>query len=285
MKRNRYFQWIDGELSGTVEMLLNITETEGEYFYNFSSGESCNMRFISKMTNSPAMLKDKFMVEIASPNDPWIAHEITVGKFKNAGTDEIVDVPPLEDITGASGTGNSINIEKSKLGTKKFTPPRYKGPYSELPSLDEYFVSDEPVVKEKKVPFVASMIKKKPAAVQPPVEEQPGLQAPPNVPIMQTAPAPYMAPSAKNTERYEPEEEKNDPVKILAKTCKKRETDIDLTITISLPSKSVYTIAESEFDNGGEKFINYLIKDIDVNEIISSIKQSLIDLYSNGDSE
>lgn len=283
--RTRYFQWIEGENSGIVETLMNITEMDGEYFYNFASGESCNLRFISKMTNSPGALRNKFMVEIASPNDPWIATEIKMGKFKNAGDDEIIDVPPLEDITGASGTGNGINVEKSKLGTKKYHAPRYRGPFPELPSLDDYLVEETPALAPVKKPgFVASMIKKK---KEPTVETVTPAPAETVEAVAPATPAPqaYVAPSPNNVARYEDPSDKNDPVKILAKTCKKRETDIDVTLTISLPSKSVYQIAESEFENGGEKFINYLIRDIDVNEIIANIRESLKELYSNSDSE
>ena len=284
--RTRYFQWIAGENSGTVETLMNITETDGEYFYNFASGESCNLRFISKMTSSSGALRNKFMVEIASPNDPWIATEIKMGKFKNAGDDEIIDVPPLEDITGATGTGNNINVEKSKLGTMKYQAPRYKGPFPELPSLDDYLVEETPIQAPVKKPgFVASMIKKKkqePVVIET-VNPRTVESVEVDVPIA-TQPA-YVPPSPNNVARYEDPSEKGDPVKILAKTCKKRETDIDVTLTISLPSKSVYQIAESEFENGGEKFINYLIRDIDVNEIIANIRESLKELYSNSDSE
>ena len=44
MKRQRYFQWLDGELAGTVETLIDITQEEDEFFYHFASGESCNLR-------------------------------------------------------------------------------------------------------------------------------------------------------------------------------------------------------------------------------------------------
>jgi hypothetical protein len=209
-----------------------------------------------------------------------------MGKFKNAGDDEIIDVPPLEDITGASGTGNEINVEKSKLGTKKYRAPRYRGPFPELPSLDDYLVEEEQAPRKvKDSGFVVSMIKKK---KEPVVDETTNTETAKTPEV--TAPATsevqtYVAPSPTNVARYEDPSDKNDPVKILAKTCKKRETDIDVTLTISLPSKSVYQIAESEFENGGEKFINYLIRDIDVNEIIANIRESLKELYSNSDSE
>ena len=150
MKRPRYFQWLQGENSGIITKLVNITEMDGEYFYNFEDGESCNLRFISQMTSSPAALKDKFMVEVVSPNDPWRVEQISTGFFKDAMSQENVDVPPLEDITSASGNGNLIDISKSAVGTMKYIAPRYKGPMYELPSLDDYFYEDNSTASVKK---------------------------------------------------------------------------------------------------------------------------------------
>ena len=82
MKRQRYFQWLDGELAGTVETLVDITQEEDEFFYHFASGESCNLRYIAKMTNDVGEIKDKFMVEILSPNDPWVTETISTKRVR-----------------------------------------------------------------------------------------------------------------------------------------------------------------------------------------------------------
>ena len=116
MRQRRYFQWLDGENAGQVEILDNITCTDGEYFFNFKSGEACNQRFVSQMTRNAADLKGKVMVEIANPSDTWKFETIKMGKYTYmdpAAGEQTVDVPPLEDITGASGNGNSLNIDKS----------------------------------------------------------------------------------------------------------------------------------------------------------------------------
>ena len=278
MKRPRYFQWLQGENSGIITKLVNITEMDGEYFYNFEDGESCNLRFISQMTSSPAALKDKFMVEVVSPNDPWRVEQISTGFFKDAMSQENVDVPPLEDITGASGNGNSIDISKSAVGTTKYVAPRYKGPMYELPSLDDYFYEDNSTapVKKHKLDGATAIFKK---TVPEPAPE-------PEVVIPSTPPPvitpEYIRPTVET--KYE-EPSTPDPVRILAKTSKKRETDIDLTISIKLPSKSVYTIASEEFEDGGSKFINYLIEGIDINSIISELRNALTAAYESSDSE
>ena len=254
MKRQRYFQWLDGELAGTVETLIDITQEEDEFFYHFASGESCNLRYIAKMTNDVGEIKDKFMVEILSPNDPWVTETISTKRVQvmdeNAG-EIFVEAPALEDITGASGAGANLNIEKSKLGTKKYRAPRYKGPFYDLPSIDDY-------MKDEEVPAP-----KKPEIQQVQREE----------PVSST---PTATPKISNVSEA-------DPVRILAKTCKKHPTEINLTLNINLPSKSIYNIAESEFEDGGKNFVDCLVEDIDITEIVKSLSVALRQAYAEGE--
>ena len=254
MKRQRYFQWLDGELAGTVETLVDITQEEDEFFYHFASGESCNLRYIAKMTNDVGEIKDKFMVEILSPNDPWVTETISTKRVQvmdeNAG-EIFIDAPALEDITGASGAGANLNIEKSKLGTKKYRAPRYKGPFYDLPNIDDY-------MKDEEIPAP-----KKPEIQQVQREEL-------------VIPTPTATPKISNVSEA-------DPVRILAKTCKKHPTEINLTLNINLPSKSIYNIAESEFEDGGKNFVDCLVEDIDITEIVKSLSVALRQAYAEGE--
>lgn len=254
MKRQRYFQWLDGELAGTVETLVDITQEEDEFFYHFASGESCNLRYIAKMTNDVGEIKDKFMVEILSPNDPWVTETISTKRVQvmdeNAG-EIFVEAPALEDITGASGAGANLNIEKSKLGTKKYRAPRYKGPFYDLPNIDDY-------MKDEEIPAP-----KKPQIQQVQREEL-------------VIPTPTATPKISNVSEA-------DPVRILAKTCKKHPTEINLTLNINLPSKSIYNIAESEFEDGGKNFVDCLVEDIDITEIVKSLSVALRQAYAEGE--
>ena len=254
MKRQRYFQWLDGELAGTVETLVDITQEEDEFFYHFASGESCNLRYIAKMTNDVGEIKDKFMVEILSPNDPWVTETISTKRVQvmdeNAG-EIFVEAPALEDITGASGAGANLNIEKSKLGTKKYRAPRYKGPFYDLPNIDDY-------MKDEEIP------------------------APKKTEIKQVQREELVIPAPATTPKISAVSEA-DPVRILAKTCKKHPTEINLTLNINLPSKSIYNIAESEFEDGGKNFVDCLVEDIDITEIVKSLSVALRQAYAEGE--
>ncbi len=266
MKRARYFQWLDGENAGKVETLSDISCVDGEYFFNFSSGESCNQRFISQMTRNSADLKDKFMVEIINPSDTWGFETIKMGKYTymdpTAG-EQTVDVPPLEDITGASGNGNSLNVENSKIGQKRYTPPKYKGEMLSLPSYAEYS-SDYVGQIEQPVP--------RRTPVSEPVYQEP----------VQAAPAPVSARMNSAKVNISGVSE-NDPVKILAKTCKKHSTEVNLTLNINLPSKSIYNIAKSEFDDGGEKFVDCLVEEMNISEIVKAVSVALREAYEESD--
>jgi len=275
MKRTRYFQWVDGEFSGNVEVLDDITCIDGEYFYNFKSGEVCNLRYISKMTNSPSSLAGKVMVEIASPQDPWVATTVTTKRYTNAGTDETVDIPPLEDITAktTSGTGQSLTVEHSNVGTKQYTPPRFRGPFSDLPSLDEYMRSEpEPVLVQTPKP-----VYEEPSSS---VSERHDELDKSSIPVYDNTPA--KTPEVNTVVENKPQN--TGPIAILAKTCKKHSTDINITVTMDLPSRAVFSMVSEEFENGGAEFIDCLISNLDVNDVIDSIKSALVLAYSKNES-
>ena len=153
-KQKRYFQWIDGEMKGDIVLLESIEEFEGETFYNFDDGESCNLRFISKMTNSTSDLKNKFMVEIESPSNPWTLEQIQPKKYIDESMKgEDIDIPSLHDMLQAHG--DTTNIENSDIGKDRLVPPRKEQRIIDLPSIDEYRIKTEepkkdPVVEQPK---------------------------------------------------------------------------------------------------------------------------------------
>ena len=261
-KANRYFQWLDGEDAGKVEVLSDITCVDGEYFFNFTSGEACNQRFISQMTRNAADLKGKVMVEVANPSDTWGFETIKMGKYKYmdpAAGEQIVDVPPLEDITGATGNGNNLNVEKSKIGEKRFTPPRYKGEMLPLPSYTDYNGDEEYIPLQSHV--------------------QPARVAPAQ-PIPTFVEQEVVKPTAVVNKKISISGvSETDPVRILANTCKKHPTEVSLTLTINLPSRAIYNIAKSEFEDGGAKFVDCLVEQMNINDIVKSVSDALKTSY------
>ena len=263
MRRKRYFEWIDGEDKGNVVSLESIEEFEGEIFYNFDDGESCNLRFISKMTNSVADLKGKFMVEIENPSNPWTFETVKSRKYVDESMKgEDVEIPTLNDILQARGT--SANIENSDLGKEKLVAPKRMQNLVELPNADEYKKKIKPIEKkqqqEKIEPVQENTEHVTEEPVAHPVEQRVSTPVQSNVPSM-------------------------DPVRILVNSCKKHDTPVEMTINMKLPSKYIYNIAVNEFEDGLEKFIDCIVDGIDTKMIIDQLKAALKSAYTSEDSE
>lgn len=267
--RQRYFEWIDGEDKENVEILESIEDIDGEIFYNFIGGNRCNQRFISKMTSDIKELKGKFMVEIESPSNPWTFATVEAKVYKDESMkgDESL-IPTMHDILQANG--NETEITNSDLGTQKLQAPRMRQNLIPLPDIMDF---------AKKLPL-APVAAPAPASVQV-IENNDSYSAGINNPSTTTTE--YVPEQHMFVPEYEAPAVNaisSNPIKILVDKCKKHPTEVELSVTIDLPSKSVYDIAEAEFENGGEEFVNFIIQDIDVNMIIDSLRDALLDAFS-----
>jgi len=84
------------------------------------------------------------------------------------------------------------------------------------------------------------------------------------------------------SETVKPVEKKvitDNPVWLMLDKAKKFDTKVDLAITLSLPSKSLYDVANESFDNGGNDVIDYIINHITDTKIKDSLKAALQDAY------
>ena len=256
----RYFQWLVGDDRGKVVEFVDITQEDGEYFYNFDDGESCNMSYICAATNDKNMLKGKAMVEVSGPYNAWRFEEIKTRNFTTA-KDEHIEVPPLEDVLGQSKDGNV----ESAVGTMRLIAPKtnpIKG--MPLPSVQEYL--RELKTEKYTIPNASG------------VDTE--------VILNKTEESKSESPEISETPKTNKEDviegiPADDPVYILVKTCKKHDTEITMTVNIDLPSKSIYEFAKSEFENGDEKFINILAELIKIDNITDAIKNALNDAYKN----
>lgn len=255
-KQRRYFQWIDGEMKGDIVTLESIEEFEGETFYNFDDGESCNLRYISKMTNSQLDLKNKFMVEIESPSNPWTFETIQPKKYIDESMKgEDIDIPSLHDILQAHG--DTTTIENSDIGTEKLVPPRKEQRLIELPSVSDFAVKSDPIIQNNNSVEINN---KEETSTQQTIQKN-------------------ILSEQKENNGYETVNS-FDPVRILVDSCKKHETPVELSLNMNLPSKYIANIASSEFENGFDKFIDCIVKDIDTKLIISELKTALKQAYS-----
>lgn len=258
-----YFQWLVGDDRGKVVELADITQEDGEFFYNFIDGESCNLSYICPATSDKKQLRGKAMVEVPGPYNCWKFEEIKMGSFTTAEHEQ-VDVPPLEDIIGMNGDNS---LDHSALGTMNLIPPKpnpIKG--MPLPDIQEY-LREEPKNNKPKSSGVTTAVqtesveKKEETVSSAPVKEEPRVFIPQN------------------------KQNVSDPVHILVNTCKKHVSTVDLKMELSLPSVSTYNFAKSEFENGDEKFIDAITDSIPMDTIIKAVRDSLREAYESTKSD
>jgi hypothetical protein len=263
MKQTRYFEWIAGEDMGEICVLSHVEEEEGHLYLHFTNGDVCDVDFVSPMTTDTALLKNKFMVEIAGPSNAWTTEAIVPRKYVDRSMTDGVDyeIPTLHDML-QSGNGSTANLTNSNVGKMKLVPPKIS--LSTVPSLPTI----EDWGKRKDAPKTHGR----------PIEQENKQEKI----VVSPEPLPEIVAVVDNNE-VTPKEKKGsvdfNPVKILYDKCKKNKTDIELTLTINLPSKPMFDLADSEFENGGDDLIDYILKDVKTNMIKSALKTSLKQFY------
>lgn len=73
----------------------------------------------------------------------------------------------------------------------------------------------------------------------------------------------------------------SDPVYLMMDKAKKFDTVIEMNLVVSLPSKSLYNVAEESFEDGGDKVIEYIIRNLDDQKLKDSLKEALKEAYGN----
>lgn len=76
-----------------------------------------------------------------------------------------------------------------------------------------------------------------------------------------------------------------DPVYIMMDRAKKFPVDVEMSLSINLPSKSLYKVANESFEDGGEKVLKYIIENLDISEIKTQLMNSLRDSYEESEAE
>jgi len=71
----------------------------------------------------------------------------------------------------------------------------------------------------------------------------------------------------------------SDPVYIMMEKAKKVDTNIEMSLVISLPNKNLYDVAKESFDEGDKKTIEYIIENIDISKIKESLKNGIAQMY------
>lgn len=270
MKRNRFFEWILGENSGTVEKLVNITEMDGEYYYNFESGESCNMSFISPMTKDSKSLYGKVMVEVQDPNTLWTFETIKGKKYRDEVTGETFNIPPVDDIVRSTGTKENPEIN-SVEGSIKLIPPKNQVRSFDLPNIEDYLIDEN--VDENETSEVREDVKPNVSFDEVVKEQKPETS-------VQAAAVSCDDASAEKESVIERTVEKG-PVEIIIDKSKKVKVVVSMDISMEIPSKSVYEMISENFEHGSDEFIRYVVSNIETDTIKESLAEAIRNAYSD----
>ena len=73
----------------------------------------------------------------------------------------------------------------------------------------------------------------------------------------------------------------NDPVWLMMDKAKKFDTVIEMNLVVSLPSKALYNVAEESFEEGGDKVIEYIIRNLDDQKLKDSLGRALKEAYGD----
>lgn len=286
----RYFQWITGDDFGKVETLAGIRYEKGEYFFDFDSGDSMNMRFVAAMTNDPNSLHNRFLVEIKDPYDRW-GRDVKKPRVETVGDADgnniTVEVPPIDDIVGATkNSDGDYTIERSSVGKVTLIPPAFRGPFLPLPDPADYFAEENErkitAMRERRRPEEDRSAAPEPEKITAPSAPTAAVVIDPPAGLVSVddvgKPAVIKAPAGVISE--------SDPVWILVNSSKKTAASMDVTIEIGLPSKDLYRLVATQFDGGADKFEKiirkYIVDSLTTGPAAEQIVKSVMEEYRSG---
>jgi hypothetical protein len=85
----------------------------------------------------------------------------------------------------------------------------------------------------------------------------------------------------KNVKEEKKKASETSPVFIMLDKAKKIETSINFNLHILLPSKKLYDVTKESFDDGVEKFAEYIINNLNVDELKTTVADAVISTYEN----
>lgn len=70
-----------------------------------------------------------------------------------------------------------------------------------------------------------------------------------------------------------------DPVYGMMEAAKKFPTPVEVEISIMLPKKSLFEVADESFEDGGKKVVEYIIENLDISDLKEALRKSLYEAY------
>ena len=242
--KNRFFQWLVGERRGEIVLFDQIEEDDGIVYVKFKDNSRLSTELIAEINQKN--ISGKMMAEIESLRNMWSFKE---RKQEGPRTEmdwesqTKFDIPSADEIANADLTGSGGTVKPRAI--KKIIdliPPR--------PTVNKFGKIASSSDMELPVKETIITLEK----IHPVTPELSIVNTSVNI----------------NT---------NDPVYIMMDKAKKIDTEIDMSITISLPSENLYNIIKDSFEDGDKKTIEYIMANMDISNIMNAIKQSIKNMY------
>lgn len=250
----RYFQWISGNELGKIVKLIKYEEDDGLYFLVFDDNgneERCNMDLIADKSEKNPI--GKYMIELEDPNNPWTFKEEIVGGQeerweKNEAGELVCVVPKLEGVKKIIPIPPKPNLAKfgftESVNTESVNNNYCKTTLNESENITDTYNNESNTSASIEI-----------------IPEQPIQQNNSNNPIAET-----------------------NPLEVLMSNAKKHLTTINMDIEITVPSKSLYNLIINEFDDKySDLFFDYIINNININDIKNALKMGLKNAFSQSD--
>jgi len=98
--------------------------------------------------------------------------------------------------------------------------------------------------------------------------------------IINTPVPPAPVPQIPEVELQKSNIDQNDPVWIMMNKSKKKDIEVNMTLTISLPPQSLFDVVKDSFEDGDTKALEYIIENIDISDIKIALKEGIREMYN-----
>ncbi len=236
----RYFQWVVGERRGEIVIFDKIIQEDDMSFIEFKDASRVNTDLVAEINETE--LSGKMVAEVQNPNNVWRFEE-----------EKKIEEGP--------------RVEQDWESQTKY----------EIPTADEIATADltgsggsvKPVAKKKKIKLIPPRPTRNKFGKIANTEDLAAHYNDTITPTPQVAQPSPLSPSV-NT---------SDPVYIMLDKAKKVDSEVDMSLTIQLPSKALFDVVKDSFDEGSSKALEYIIENIDISDIKKALKEGIASMY------
>ena len=265
----RFFQFIAGPRRGEIILFDRIEKEEDGVYIKFRDNSRISESFVAPINEKN--LSEKLMAEIDGPSNCWQFRDKEEMDRERAAKNRITPgmLPP--------GVYIPETVEEAVMGA-----PMSQIPY-EVPGIDDVAHADltgtsgvvNPRDKKKAIELI-------PPRFTPPTHSVFG-----QIKASYNTPAPVIDNPVQNVKTQPTQSNtvqqvnSGDPVWLMCNSSKKFDTEVNLSLTVSLPKKSLYNVAKESFEKGGEKVVEYIIQSLDNQKIKDALKIALLNSYED----